>query len=452
MVIAGAPECSPVCAAVASTVPERPPSERGTETTATKPPLPPAPMTAKADAEILHLPEPGLQVVVAPPSAQADQQARAPSVSPPAAPAALPAVTADVPDSAAGPPAAAPSAPPAGVALAVVADAVTPKPAVCYLIRSVARNLLPADPLVRTRPPHAMRERQFGAGGILLGAANRRRGGLRIAGGVVVGGGGRGYGGGWRGDDAPASIADVRHIVTAAIRDGRTGSASQSSSLRATPSPADPHRGVPPVVAPVAAELLPATPGAPTSASPGNAASARLRLPRVPPVAGMEFVSTGGGVVRAQYPPLVAVDPDPSAVDEALPYLAEGLLPPYVHVPEATLGQLWWLSESLRVILLVQVLAHASLPSLPAESLQDGPRDDCLDAADQLALLLAPVLAAPAQGGVGAVSQLDAAVRGLRRYLRAGSGASAISTSTLVVREVWRTMQGILHALQADRM
>ncbi|CAI7897433.1 unnamed protein product [Closterium sp. NIES-54] len=150
---------------------------------ATKPPLPPAPATAKADAEILRLPEPGLHVVAPPPSAQADQLARAPSVSPPAAPAALPAVTADVPDLAAGPLAAAPSAPPAGVAPVVVADAVTPKPAV------VARNLLPADPLVRTRPPHAMRGRQFGAGGIHLSAANRRQGGLRIAAGVVVGGG-----------------------------------------------------------------------------------------------------------------------------------------------------------------------------------------------------------------------------------------------------------------------
>ncbi|CAI7844536.1 unnamed protein product [Closterium sp. NIES-54] len=440
---------------------------------ATKPPVQPAPMIANADAEILRLPKPRLPVVVPPPSAQADQQARAPSVSPPAAPAALPAVTADVPDSAAGPSAAAPSAPTAGVAPAVVADAVTPKPAVCTTTAVQPSGTIavapipptgqvlsdpqrrPQSPARRPSRPHSPsprneretirrrrdspRRRQPQAG---WPAHRGGRGGWR---------GGRSYGGGWGGDDVPASITDVRHIVTAAIRDGRTGSASQSSSLRATPSSVDPHRNVPPVVAPVAAEPLPAAPGAPASAPPGNAASARLRLPRVPPVAGMEFVSAGG-VVRAQYPPLVAVDPALSAVDEALPHLAEGLLPPYVRVPEATLGQLWRLSESLRAILLVQVLAHASLPSLPAESLQDGPRDDCLDAVDQLALLLAPVLAAPAWGGVGAVSQLDAAVRGLRRYLRTGSGASAIGASTLVVREVWRTMQGILHALQADRM
>ncbi|CAI7886926.1 unnamed protein product [Closterium sp. NIES-53] len=353
---------------------------------ATKPLLLPAPTTAKADAEILRLPEPGLHVVAPPPSTQADQQACAPSVSPPAAPAALPVVTADVPDS--GPPAAAPSTPPVGVAPAVVADAVTPRPAVCattavqppgtvavapvpptgQVVPDPQRR--PQSPARRPSRPHSPsprneretirrrrdspRRRQPQAG---WPAHRGGRGGWR---------GGRGYGGGWGGDDAPASIADVRHIVTAAIRDGRTGSASQGSSLRASPLPEDPHRSVPPVVAPVPAESLPA---APTSAPPGHAAGARLRLPRVPPVVGMEFVSAGGGVARAQYPPLVAVDPALSAVDKALPHLAEGLLPPYVRVPEATLGQLWWLSESLRAILLVQVLAHASLPSLPPESL-----------------------------------------------------------------------------------
>ncbi|CAI7771128.1 unnamed protein product [Closterium sp. NIES-53] len=435
---------------------------------ATKPPLLPALTTAKADAEILRLPKPGLHVVAPPPSAQADQQARAPSVS---LSAALPAVTADVPDSAAGPPTTAPSAPPAGVAPAVVTDAVTPRPAVCAttavqpLGMGVVAPIPPTgqvlpDPQRRPQSPARRPSRPYSPSPRNERETVRRRqdsprrrqpqarwpahrggrGGWR---------GSRGYGGGWGGDDAPASIADMRHIVTAATRDGRTGSASQGSLLRASPSPVDPHRSVPPVVAPVPAESLPA---APTSAPPGHAAGARLRLPRVPPMAGMEFVSTGGGVARAQYPPLVAVDPALSAVDEALPHLAEGLLPPYVRVLEATLGQLWRLSETVRAILLVQVLAHASLPSLPAESLQDGPRDDCLDAADQLALLLAPVLAAPARGGVGAVSQLDAAVWGMRRYLRAGSGALAIGASTLVIREVWRTMQGILHALQADRM
>ncbi|CAI5517637.1 unnamed protein product [Closterium sp. Naga37s-1] len=79
-------------------------------------------------------------------------------------------------------------------------------------------------------------------------------------------------------------------------------------------------------------------------------------------------------------------------------------------------------------------------------------RDTCLDAADQLAVLLAPVLAAPAEGGAAAAGQLDEAVRGLRWHLRAGSGAAAIGTSTLVVRELWRSLTGVLHALGAHRM
>ncbi|CAI5530820.1 unnamed protein product [Closterium sp. Naga37s-1] len=220
--------------------------------------------------------------------------------------------------------------------------------------------------------------------------------------------GGRGRGrGGWL--DAPATIADVRQIVTEAFRDGQAGPASLNSSQRAAPMPSAPFPVAPPVVAPTPAVSLP-TPSAPARGG-------------------------GAGLPRLQ-----------------LPSLAEELLPPRAEVPVATLGQLWRLSESLRALLLVQSLSHGSLPPVPAESLLDGPRDDCLDAADQIALLLAPVLAAPVRGGVGAVGQLDVAVRDLRRYLRAGSGADAIGAATLVVRSVWQTMTGILHALQADRM
>ncbi|CAI5531335.1 unnamed protein product [Closterium sp. Naga37s-1] len=220
--------------------------------------------------------------------------------------------------------------------------------------------------------------------------------------------GGRGRGrGGWL--DAPATIANVRQIVTEAFRDGQAGPASQNNSRRAAPTPSAPLPVARPVVALTPAVSLP-TPSAPARGG-------------------------GAGLPRLQ-----------------LPSLAEELLPPRAEVPEATLGQLWRLSESLRALLLVQSLAHGSLPPVPAESLLDGPRDDCLDAADQIALLLAPVLAAPVRGGVGAVAQLDAAVRDLRRYLRAGSGADAIGAAILVVRSVWQTMTGILHALQADRM
>ncbi|CAI5494836.1 unnamed protein product [Closterium sp. Naga37s-1] len=221
-------------------------------------------------------------------------------------------------------------------------------------------------------------------------------------------GGGRGRGrGGWLG--APVTIADVRQIVTEAFCDGRAGPTSQSSSRCASPAPTAPLPAARPAVAPAQVVSLPAP------SHPAQFGGARLPQLR-------------------------------------LPSLAEELRPPRAEVLQATLGQLWRLSGSLRALLLVQTLAHGSLPPVPAESLLDGPRDDCLDAADQIALLLAPVLAAPVRGSVGAVGQLDSAVRDVRRYLRAGSGADAIGATILVVRSVWQTMTGILHALQADRM
>ncbi|CAI5503696.1 unnamed protein product [Closterium sp. Naga37s-1] len=173
--------------------------------------------------------------------------------------------------------------------------------------------------------------------------------------------------------------------------------------------------------------------------------SSRRRL------AGVEFVAAGGGAARAQYPPLVAGSSASLAADEPLLFLAEALQPPQARVLEATLGELFRLADILHTLLLIQVLAHMSLPAIPSESFHDRPRV-CLDAADQLALLLAPVLAAPSEGGVAAAGELDEAVRGLRRHLRAGSGAAAIGASTLVVRELWRTLTGVLHALGAHRM
>ncbi|CAI5990992.1 unnamed protein product [Closterium sp. NIES-64] len=68
-----------------------------------------------------------------------------------------------------------------------------------------------------------------------------------------------------------------------------------------------------------------------------------------------------------------------------------------------------------------ETLAHGLLPPVPAESLLDDPRDDCLDAA------------APVWGSVGAVGQLDSAVRDLQQYLRAGTGADAIGSTILAV-------------------
>ncbi|CAI5485177.1 unnamed protein product [Closterium sp. Yama58-4] len=218
---------------------------------------------------------------------------------------------------------------------------------------------------------------------------------------------------------------------------------SQSSSLRAAPEHVAPRSPVPPEVPPPAAAPPPLVP-APSAPSPSVAPPApgsRLHLPPVPPVAGVEFVAAGGGAAAAQY-----------AADESLPFLAAALQPPQTRVPETTLGQLHRLAESLHALLLIQVLAHSSLPAVPPESFRSHLRDPCLDAADQLAVLLAPVLAAPAEGGAAAAGQLGEAVRGLRRHLHAGSGAAAIGASTLVVRELWRSLTGILHALGAHRM
>ncbi|CAI7922558.1 unnamed protein product [Closterium sp. NIES-53] len=177
----------------------------------------------------------------------------------------------------------------------------------------------------------------------------------------------------------------------------------------------------------------------------GAAPGSRLHLPPVPPVAGVEFVAAGGGSLAAPF----AL---PADADEPLQFLAEALQPPQTRVPEATLGQLHRLADSLHALLLIQVLAHSSLPVIPPETFRGRQHDSCLDAADQLAVLLAPVLAAPMEGGAAAAGQLDEAVRGLRRHLRGGSGAAAIGASTLVVRELWRSLTGVLHALGAHRM
>ncbi|CAI7837356.1 unnamed protein product [Closterium sp. NIES-54] len=220
----------------------------------------------------------------------------------------------------------------------------------------------------------------------------------------------RGGGGGYR---PPVTMADLQWEVS------RAPVAAPPPQIHALPTPSP-------------AESAPA---------PGS----RLHLPPVPPVAGVEFVAAGGGSLAAPF----AL---PADADEPLQFLAEALQPPQTRVPEATLGQLHRLTDSLHALLLIQVLAHSSLPVIPPETFRGRQRDSCLDAADQLAVLLAPVLAAPVEGGAAAAGQLDEAVRGLRRHLCAGSGAAAIGASTLVVRELWRSLTGILHALGAHRM
>ncbi|CAI5532832.1 unnamed protein product [Closterium sp. Naga37s-1] len=210
--------------------------------------------------------------------------------------------------------------------------------------------------------------------------------------------GGRGRGGGGS-YVQPLTLADVQRIVMAAMHEERPGQASQSSSLQAALAPV----ALPPTVIAMPAAAPPPPVHAPSAPVHGS----RLRIPWVPPVAGMEFVASVGGVMRAEYPPLIATGLDPSDADDLLPFLVEAILPPQTRVPEATLGQLFRLVESLWALLLIQVLAHASLPLVPADSLLDRPRENCLDAADQLALLLVPMLAVPAKGGAAAYGQLD---------------------------------------------
>ncbi|CAI5499206.1 unnamed protein product [Closterium sp. Naga37s-1] len=175
-------------------------------------------------------------------------------------------------------------------------------------------------------------------------------------------------------------------------------------------------------------------------------------LPWVPLIAGMEFVGAGGGAARAPYTPPCLVDADLPAAAAPLRLLNEGSFPRQVLVPSATLGQLWRLVEWLQALLLIQVNAYASLPRLPGNTLDPDPRADCIDAAAQLVFLVAPVVAAPARGGIAAVGWLEAAVQGLRRYLRAGTGADAIGAGALVVRELRRNLSGILSAIEADEM
>ncbi|CAI7876015.1 unnamed protein product [Closterium sp. NIES-53] len=221
--------------------------------------------------------------------------------------------------------------------------------------------------------------------------------------------GGRGRGGDW-GYDRPVSMADLQRAVSAAVREERNGQARQSNSPR---------------VAPTHASLPPAAPYAPASPLPQT-----------------------GGPVTGQYPSLLPVTPAPPSA--ALPQQTLVGPSPSAVVPEASLGQLWRLSEGLRAVHLIQVYGHAALAQgVPLES---GHWDECLDAADRLGELLAPMLAAPARGGVAGIGQLGTAVRGLRRFLRARTAVYLIGATTVVVRELHRSLTGLLAVLDADQM
>ncbi|CAI5520154.1 unnamed protein product [Closterium sp. Naga37s-1] len=241
----------------------------------------------------------------------------------------------------------------------------------------------------------------------------------------------------------PVTMADLQRVVSAAVREERNGQASQSNSPRVAP----PQASLPPA-APFALEPPPPQSAVPPPHAHSASAAAlgnRMRLPWVPPMAGMDFVTAAGGPVTGQYPSLLPVAPAPPAA--ALPPQSLVGPSPSTVVPEASLGQLWHLSEGLRAVHLIQVYGHAALAQ--GVPLDGGHQDECLDAADRLGELLAPVLAAPARGGVG---QLGTAVRGLRRFLRAGTAVDLIGATTMVVRELDRSLTGLLAVLDADQM
>ncbi|CAI7880561.1 unnamed protein product [Closterium sp. NIES-54] len=442
MVIAGADGPSSERAAAWSAVVATPHWGPKKVTTATKPPLPQAPKPVSAVSETilplapaapLAAPESGPSAPVAVPSGPAAPPAplvatvepSVPAPGPDPAPSALPAMSAPVvAQSAPRVPAALPAAVvlPASIPavaqslLAVSATTGGPAPLVAPstagpFVPAVApmapagQPSRPQSPDRRPSRPHSPAPHQD-----RMSSRRRRDSSRRYQqqphwaahpGGQGDWRGYRGHGGGG-GYRPPVTMADLQREVS-----------------RATP---------PPVAVPPLQVYIPMAPALAASApNPG----AHLRLPPVPPVAGVEFVAACGGASAAPYS-------HRADGDQPLLFLTEALQPPQTRVPEATLGQLHRLAESLHALLLIQVVAHSSLLVVPPESFRGRQRDTCLDAADQLAVLLAPVLAAPAEGGAAAAGQLDDAVRGLRRHLRAGSGAAAIGASTLVVRVLFR--------------
>ncbi|CAI7864547.1 unnamed protein product [Closterium sp. NIES-53] len=232
------------------------------------------------------------------------------------------------------------------------------------------------------------------------------------------------------------------------MRKERAEQASQSSSQHVAPAPVAPPSAALPVITtpPPQANAPPPHAIAALAAAPG----ACLRLLWVPPLAYMEYVSTAGGAVTVHYPSLLPVNPAPPAAGVAQPLQA--LVGPLcmAEVPKATVGQPWRLFEGLRTVHLIQVYGHAALSR--GNSLDGGPRDECLDAADRLAELLAPVLTAPARGGVAGVGQLGTTVRGLLWFSCAGTAVDVIGASTVVVHEVHRSLRRLLDVFDVDQM
>ncbi|CAI5507404.1 unnamed protein product [Closterium sp. Naga37s-1] len=441
MVIAGDPWPSPKPAASASKVSGRSPPVSASGSAAMKPPVPPAPKPAPSVAGVSASPTPDLMSIEVPasllpapsppvaepgpfalsapalpaipvnpaaPSAVADPGVASPV---PELPAASPAV--DVPvalDVAVGSSPMAVSATTGGPGPFVApAGAVQAAPIAAPVGQQLGqRSSRPHSPAPREERESLRRRRDSPRRNCSQANWHAQRGGR---GGWA---GGRGYGGGVA-YVQPISLADVQRVVSAAIREKRA--VQRLAPAPAAPPPATRHvAAAPPPQAVAPAPLVPAlTPSVPAASA--TARDRRLRLPWVPPVAGLEFVTAAGGAVTAQYPPLLPADPvPPSALDAPI-------LPTLPGPPRMAEGN----------------------------SLDGGPRDECLDAADRLVELLAPVLAAPTRGVIAGVGQLGTAVRGLKRVLRAGTGDEVIGASAAVVRELHRSQTRLLAVHDADQ-
>ncbi|CAI5503475.1 unnamed protein product [Closterium sp. Naga37s-1] len=281
--------------------------------------------------------------------------------------------------------------------------------------------------------------------------------------------GGRGgwWGGHGRGRGGPSEMQQLREdfpgMLAAAMRNALNG----APNLGSSPAPAAPAPAPVPVNAQVpAAPLAASAPhesAYPRAPAPGGdrappayvrpvSASQYPPLPWIPPLPDTGFVGAGGGAARGAFVPprrfaeAPSVQPPPP-----LPVPPAALRTGVAQVPTATLAQLWRLVECQQALTLILVNAHFAILQSPGSTLDREARGDCLAAAAQLAFLLLPLLGAPAMGGV-AVSELNGTVQGLTAHLQAGGGIEAVGATALVVQQLWRTMRGILAALDAHLM
>ncbi|CAI5521901.1 unnamed protein product [Closterium sp. Naga37s-1] len=479
MVIAGDPWPSPKPAAAASSARERSPPVSASGIAIMKPPVPPAPKPAPPLAGVSAPPTPDLETCGAPtsplptPSALVAEPGHPAPVAGPAPDAPGPLVVPVIPAAplAAADPGVAPPVPELPAALPAVVVPVATDAAVGSSPMAVSAttggqgpNVAPAGAVQptlvaasaghqqgqRSSRPHSPAPREERE------SSRRRRDSPRRNrsqaywhaqhGGHGGWAGGRGYGGG-SAYVQTISLADVQRLVSAGIREER-------AVQRRAPAPAAPPPAVPPVAAAPPRQAVAPVPLAPAPAPSVHAASAaardrRLRLPRVPPVAGLEFVTAAGGAVTAQYPPLLPADPaPPSALDAPILPTLPGP-PRMAEVLEASLAQLWRLCEALRVVHLIQVYGHAAL--FQGNSLDGGPRDECLDAADRQDLRRSSWRDTRILPKNNLELQLGTAVRGLKRVLRAGTGDEVIGASAAVVRELHRSQTGLLAVHDADQ-